>query len=183
MDFLKQIGLIDINNLNLSSVQFLKTATEGLTSGDRSSADFAYLLFEQKINGYPIISNAPGIGTVNVRINRDNKVVAFDMTLVNYSIQSNTNYQIKSFDELVSSLPQAKIQNLDSSFSSLISKVTITDAKISYLREYSTNQTILQPIFVLTGTTGSNDSSQGTPVILYLPAISGQYLNPVPSGI
>ena len=84
-----------------------------------------------------------------------------------------TKHQIKNYNQFISSINKASLVSLNDSNVNLpdldeneVEEITITEVRLAYLLD-DINSQILQPIFVLEGTTAS-----GLNAILYLPALS-----------
>lgn len=174
--FLISRSLKTEDRLSSPKVRYLATTDESYLAVEKNSADLADITFQENINNYQIVNPTTEVGTINVKLNRENDIVSVYIDKTN-KIISSADYGVKTFPELVSSLPAAKIQSLDkgmvdpTAVSASIDKVVIESATIAYYQELSIKQQYLQPIFVLEGT-ALFKSGQAVPALLYLPALA-----------
>lgn len=179
--FLQNSQLIDADKIKLYKIQFFDSGVEDFFAlKSRADADLASILFQETLDKYPIVNPSPDTGTINIKLNSEGKVVAaYTHQLKN--IKQRTEYPLKSFGELETSLINATIHSLDNGNIDLlrtkqtdIEKVYIDSSEIAYLIEFSSGQELLQPVFVLNGSAKFKDGRLAS-ALLYLPAISEQF--------
>lgn len=179
--FLQDSQLIDTNKIKLYKIQFFDSGVEDFfTLKDRADADLASVLFQESIDKYPIINPSPDVGTINVKVNTEEKIVAVYLHQLK-NVKRGTEYPLKSFEEFEISLAKATIHSLDNGNIDLLrikqedtEKVYIDNLSIAYLTEFSSSQEILQPIFLLSGSAKLRDGRLVS-ALLYLPAISERF--------
>lgn len=179
--FLQESQLVNIGTIKLSKIQFFDSGVEDFfILKNKTDADLASIVFQEIIDKYPVVNPSPDIGTINVKINSEEKIVAAYIHQLK-NIQRGTEYPLKSFGELETSLVKATTHSLDNGNIDLlriksedIEKVYIDDLNIAYLTEFSSSQELLQPIFLLNGSAKLKDGKV-VPALLYLPAISEQF--------
>jgi len=174
-DFL--LDKIEIPNNNLTHVDttFL-TLNKTLESYQKTSKEAAVLY---QVNFSPIYQKLPLV-TLNplntpytVQVMKDGAILNSEIVFPPTYKTTNTKHKIKNYNQLQDSLNEAYLVSLNDSNVNLpdldeneVEEITITEVKLAYLLNDIDNQ-ILQPIFVLEGTTASDLNA-----ILYLPAIS-----------
>lgn len=165
------------NQLLSPTIRYLTTTDENYSEVAKDLADVIDIIFKESINGHQIVNSTTEVGTINVKLNRENDVVSIYIDRTS-QIAGFAEYKTKTFSELVSSLPMAKIQSIDSGivdFSaiplSLFDKIVVENAKIAYYQELSGKQQYLQPIFVLESS-ALFKTGQTVSAILYLPALA-----------
>lgn len=178
--FLTEKRLIDPSLIRFSEVRFLLATEETSRSTSRNDANRVEVLFNENINGYNVVNQMPGAGTISVGMNRRGDIVS---AIVDRTGQLDVIDQLplKTFTELELSLPRTKLQLLDGqAFDAVqrapevvIKRITVESARVAYLQESNPTQQLLQPIFSLEGT-ATLDDGLTVPALLYLPALKGQ---------
>ncbi len=182
-NYLVDKGLVSEENLEFSQIRFLNLSIDQISIVEKNSANIADVQFREKLGQYPIINVTTGVGTINVKINREGKVASVYVDRTG-TISEQKEYPTKTFEELESLMIEAKIVALDQGNINLfelteeeIVSIAIDKAHIAYFQEYEANQALLQPVFVLRG--NAELKTRGTvSATLYLPAISNNYLEP-----
>ena len=174
-DFL--LDKIEIPNNNLTHVNTIYlTLSKTLESYQKTSKEAAVLY---QVNFSPIYQKLPLI-TLNplntpytVQVMKDGEILNSEIVFPPTYKITNTKHRIKNYNQFLSSLNDAYLVSLNDSNVNLpdldedkVEEITITKVKLAYLLDDIDNQ-IIQPIFVLEGTTSSNLNA-----ILYLPALS-----------
>jgi len=174
--FLISRSLTTEDKLSLPKVRYIAITDESYAEVNQDLADLVDIIFIETINGYQLVNPTTEIGTINVKIDRNNNIVSVYVDKAD-QIVSAADYKVKTFSELVLSLGAAKIQSLDNGNidpsslpASSINKIVVNNANIAYFQELSIKQQYLQPVFVLEGT-ALLDGGQTVPVLLYLSAL------------
>lgn len=180
-EFIISKKLLSEENLEFSQIKFISTAYDRFRSTNKNEANMANVIFHQTINGFKIVNSTPITGSISVHVNTGGNIQAVYIEQVE-QLSKQENLSIKTFKELESSISTATLQSLDDGnidvlFSPLseIKLVDINKTTITYLKEFSQNQTLLQPIFVLEGVATLKDGKKVS-ALFYLPAISKQNL-------
>lgn len=182
-DFLTQKGILPIENVKFDEIRYLTFATEDAKVTTKEKANIANVVFSQRLNNYPIVNITPGAGNISVAISNGGKILSALIDKTN-TIVSSSEYPLKTFSDLKSSLNEAKLQLLDQGniditalSSNAIKKIVVQEVTIAYFQENSPTQSLLQPIFILKGTS-ELVSGQQVSALLYLPAVSDKlFLN------
>lgn len=175
-NFLASKKLSFIISPNFSTLRYLSTYGETFQVVDKGRAEVADVFFVEKIGQYPIVNTTIEAGTINTKLDRDNRVIAVYVDQTG-SLSEIGKQTTKSFSELVSSLPESKIisiENVDEDVyftPEKIREVEINKVSVSYLQESSRKQVFLQPIFILEGTAFLVNTAEGKKAVLYLPAL------------
>lgn len=185
--FLQKNGFLEGTDVEFTSVGYLKADATEYGASDKNAGNIADVQFVEKAGDYPIVNSTPGVGSISVKIDRAKNVVAVYIDKSG-KILDKKDYPTKSFKDLVANLPNAKIQMVGTPFhrdtdivdATQIKKIVVDSASIAYLKEYSSAQTFLQPIFVLRGA-AQMQSGESLSALLYLPALSDQSLKQSPT--
>ena len=178
--FLVEKRLIEPSLIHFTALRFLLMTEETSRTTSRKDANRVEVHFSENINQYDIVNQSPGVGTVSIGMNRRGDIVSATIDRVG-QFDMVDQPSLKTFDELERTLPQSKLQLLDSqAFDAVqreprdvIERITIESARVAYLQESNPSQQLLQPIFALEGTAALNDG-RTVPALLYLPALKGQ---------
>ncbi len=171
-DFLKTKQLIENTDFKFAQIEYVNLSSESSSPTTRSNAEIASVYFEQSLQNFPIVTPTHQNGSINVKLNRAGQIVQVYISVPTKFTPSQDQVKIKTYSELIASLGEAKLQNIDLTLIPQIGTVTITEAQIGYLKEEQTSQQFLQPIFILTGQANINGAN--TPLTFYLSAISTQ---------
>lgn len=175
--FLISSGLILENSISSPHVRYLNLTEEGLDEVEKEAASAVEVRFEEALDQYPIINATPDVGTINITLDRESSVISVYIDKVNI-IKAEGNHRLKTFSSLLASIRKAKILSLDngnidlSSLSGVgVIKITVNNANIGYYQEFSQNQSLLQPVFILRGFAQLRNGDNAS-AILYLPALA-----------
>lgn len=181
--FISENGLATSTDFELSNLQFFSSNSgDELQPVSKGQANYANVVLQQKIGEYPITNIFPVVGTIRVAIDKKGRILSADVETQEELFEVGQ-YPIKTFQELIDSLPSAKIQEIDNGQIRLydisgtaIESIDVEEASIAYLREYDAKSKNLQPIFILKGNVVFKDSGK-VKTTLFLPAIA-TYVNP-----
>lgn len=175
--FLVSSGLILENSISSPQIRYLNLTEEGLAEAEKDAASVAEVRFEETLGQYPIVNATPDVGTINAILDRGSLVISAYIDRANI-IKAESNRRLKTFSSMLASIREAKILSLDNGnidLSSLsgarINKVTVNNASIGYYQEFSQNQSLLQPVFILRGIAQLR-SGDNVSALLYLPALA-----------
>lgn len=168
---------IEIPNNNLTHVDtFYLTLNKTLESYQQTSKEAAVLYqlnFSPTYQKLPLITSNPLNTPYTVQIIRDGEILNSEIVFPPTYKTTNTQYKIKNYDQFLSRINEAYLVSLNDSNVNLpdlgeneVKEITITEVKLAYLLD-DINSQVLQPIFILEGTTSLDFKT-----ILYLPALS-----------
>ena len=123
---------------------------------------------------YSIVTTDPEGSSLEVWVLNDGTVSKVSLTKVKSVKQAETKFNIKDYNQVVSTLGEAVLIELNEGnspipqFKNAVSDVKIAKIELGYLFENKT--TILQPVFILTGDAKVINQSSREKVVFYLPA-------------
>lgn len=179
-DFLSDNLGVDTNNLEFINFTYYKTSATGeefeVTTKD--NADFYQLNFSPVIDGKAIITLDPRQTLYFVWILPDGTVNKAAVQEIGNVENVGSELDLKDYNEIVNSVDQAKLVSLDQGNvnipdvnSQYIKSVVIDDIELAYLFT-SSEDNLLQPIYILNGTANVIGSNTEVEAVLYMPAIS-----------
>lgn len=155
------------------------------TTSDNPQKSFAFIEFIYKINNFRI--DGPETPLISVYFANNLQIVRFDFSKIFEKIDSLNFYPLKTKDEIIKNLKENPRISFLKDIKSFYQENLISGEKVPDLQSLSfnkieiiyykniTEQTSLQPVFLITGTAVLKDGTQAE-VGLYLPAIKDQYL-------
>ena len=170
--------LLGSNSFQIGQIKYLEEITSG--EGFRETVREKVILFQVSILPgvleYEIISPSSTVPSSYIQIRRDGTIYSFQITVLPAFGKGITEYQLKNFDEIKTSLNEAVLIELRGNTAilsdlspDLIQTVDIKNISIAYFAE-SPLSTSFQPIYKLSGEALLKDSNQSV-AVLYLPAI------------
>lgn len=176
-DFLTQNGFYNESQIEAQPVLYLKTTptNEGVIETGRSSAQLFQVGFTFKSSRYEILTDYSQGQQIYAQILPDGTIYNSETLLIEEVKEGITNYPLKTYEDLVGSLDEAKLISLSGDYISP-SDLTIKDVlslkiekvRLVYFLEKEKND-LLQPIFVFDGPAQVSGSLADSATI-YLPA-------------
>lgn len=165
-NFLVQKGFFAKDQIKFS---FFKVLPE-----DRSyEIDFTYSLIN-----YPVITIIPDTSPINIVVSNVGKVRTVNVSNLG-DLSKSSDYNLKNFQQVVSSLSSAKVVRLDNGEITLqeltdspIQKIVVSKAELGYLFNAPADPNI-SPVYILSGQATLIQGNRQVEVVLYLPAIQG----------
>lgn len=169
--------ITDENEVTFNGIHKTSISAEGHTVPD-SQNDMAVVSFTK--NNLQLPENTfSSLGTILISLNYKLETLSISSNDTN-NIKEIAKYPIKTDEEFKKDLPNAKLQALDNGnltvlelYPRTVRQVRVNKITISYVESANKQW---QPVFVLTGSATFSDRST-TDAILYLPAISNEYLS------
>ena len=167
----------DYVDLQVQDIEYLRGTYDGNIKSSEYNANIAIVKFVQKLDSYDVINDTPEIGQYSVSLDKDGNITHI---YVDYSsiASKGSNVTLKGIEEITDSLDQAVLKRIDDGNIDSITFNTdnmtntiVSRIETAYFKEYSTDQRVLQPIYVLYGETTIGNRA-GVPVVFYLDAIS-----------
>jgi len=163
---------VTYNGLHLAAI-----SAEG-HSLDNTKVDVFVVSFNKKVASQFPENTFSSLGEIIVSLNYKLEVLSVSINDSN-NVKELAKYPIKTDEEFIQSLSQAKVQSLDDG------KISILELYPLTIRQIAVNKIALsyieadnkqwQPVFVLTGSARLSDKTT-TSAVLYLPAISSKYI-------
>lgn len=177
-EYLYQNSITEKNTLELINIDYLKKGeNEGFVVTDKKSASVYQVNFQSKSLGYSIFTPYQAQPDIFVQVLPDGSIYQFNYTKVGNYSKGLTEFPLKDYDGLLSSLSQAVLISLNEKQVSLselapnyIESVSVDKIILAYLKE-TQNSTMLYPIYVLSGKAQTKED-ESTGVVLYVPAFS-----------
>lgn len=177
-DFLRTGNLINENdNLEITNVELYQEDEYYKSNSSKPNIGIRATLTE-KVDGFTLIGGNSESGNIEAFLNSDLKIMSLRMMEIPQITKLDT-YPLKTNDEILNSLKDATLQNLDISspdefYSKTIGTVTVNQIEVSYIQTKEGEQTLLEPVFLIKGTAFYNNGTKSS-VTLQLPAISSQF--------
>ena len=179
--FLLNHSLLDSGKIEFSSFVYWKKEDpqgEHMAQTEKAEAELIQVNYTYKIGGFDILTYNPLSSIVNVVILPDGEVFRVDIYRLGGTSKSDTRYKIKKYDEIISSLNEAKVVSIDNGNQGLVEiklgdlkNVKISNVKLAYLID-NVKSKYLYPILLLNGEVSLYGKT--TNISFYLPAISSQ---------
>ena len=174
-DFLTSKKFVS-GNVFFNKIAYLKATdpTEAYHTTTKEGADLATVSFSYFDTDYSIVTTDPEGSSLEVWVLNDGTVSKVSLTKVKSVKQAETKFNIKDYNQVVSTLGEAVLIELNEGnspipqFKNAVSDVKIAKIELGYLFENKT--TILQPVFILTGDAKVINQSSREKVVFYLPA-------------
>lgn len=171
---------LDKDSFQTGAIRFLEKIPDG--EGFRETAKEKAILYQvsilPKTVGYELISPSSVEPASYVQIKQDGSVYSFQITVFPAFKNGATEYRLKNYNEVMSSLNDATLIELRKETVLLsdlpvdsIQNIEVNKIEIAYLIE-SSKTTSFQPIYKLSGEATLKDSGNKVMATLYLPAIS-----------
>jgi len=182
-EFVVNSGLLDKDSFQTGIVRFLEKIPDG--EGFRETTKEKAVLYQvsilPKTVDYELISPSSVEPASYVQIKQDGSIYSFQISIFPALKNGATEYKLKNYDEVKSSLNEAyliELRELTALLSDLpidsIQNIEVSKIGIAYLIE-SSKSTSFQPIYKLSGEATLKDSGNKVMATLYLPAISENY--------
>ena len=178
-DFLTQTGIVPLENIQFSSIVYFKeTSGQGLYPVSKEEATLYQVNFSSVIADTPILTFNPLNAPIYVRLLPDGSVSQVHVSLLGTISKSDTEYSLKTYDEVISKINDFTLVSLDDGNVHLpdvsneeINKISIFSIELTYLLDTPTSET-LQPVYLLNGTANISGLSTEVSASMYLPAFS-----------
>jgi len=179
-EFIINNGLLDKNSFQTSTIRFLEEFPdgEGFQETTKEKAVLYQVSILPKTVDYELISPSSVEPASYVQINQGGSVYSFQITFFPALKSGVTEYKLKNYNEVKSSLNDATLIELRKETALLsdlptdsIQNIEVNKIEIAYLIE-SSKTTSFQPVYKLSGEATLKDSSNKAVATLYLPAIS-----------
>jgi hypothetical protein len=182
LDFLKINNFINQDEtLKLSQINRFNSTPSHLI--DRENPNTIQVVYNNILNGYPLISPTYQTGSISLFFNSDDEIMILQTdNIPDYSELER--YPVKTISEIKDSLKsQAVIVSLDQGLIDItlfsvndIKNIEILKIEPAYTQELNSAQTILQPVLLLSGEAVLIDNRKIS-IVLYLPAVQNKFLN------
>lgn len=179
-DFILKNEILDEPVFQMGKVKKLKQIpdSEGFQETNKNDAVLFQIGISPKNTDYEFITTSSVEPISYIELKTDGSVYSFQTTVFPSIQKGATEYTLKKYDEVVSSLEGATLielreetQLLSDIPPTLIQNIEVNKIEIAYLIE-SASQTEYQPIYKLSGEATLSDSQNKYGVVLYLPALS-----------
>jgi len=179
-EFIINNGLLDKDFFQTGAIKFLGQfpGGEGFREITKEKAVLYQVSILPKTVNYELISLSSVEPVSYVQIKQDGSTYSFQISIFPALKNGATEYKLKDYDELESSLNEACLIELRRSTVllsdlpvDLIQNIEVNKIEIAYLMEFS-KATSFQPIYKLSGEAMLKDSNDKAVATLYLPAFS-----------
>lgn len=177
-DFLVNSAIVEREKIKLTSIipQKENFPSGGLETTTREKAKVFQVSFTYTITDYEILTIDPSTPLIFVQILPDGLVYSMEAVRLKNISKSQTLYELKSYEDLKSSLNEARLISLLNDYINIsdlapedIKSINIDKIELVYLLDsYSSKE--LQPVFLLEGP-AEVVGSTANKALLYLPAI------------
>ncbi len=177
LSFFLNNGFYGENQVKPMGVRYLKRSSlnEGLEKAELSSAEVVQVDFSFSSEDYQVFSQYSVNPLIFVQL-LPNGEIYYSEAVFSSSVQKGfSDYPLKTFEDIASSLSEAKLINLSGDYISIsdlsikdIQELDIQTIRLAYLLEDGKEDS-LQPIFILEGPAKISGSSANK-AILYMPA-------------
>ena len=177
-DFLVNSAIVEREKIKLTSIipQKENFPSGGLETTTREKAKVFQVSFTYTITDYEILTIDPSAPLIFVQILPDGSVYSMEAVRLKNISKSQTLYELKSYEDLKSSLNEARLISLLNDYINIsdlapedIKSINIDKIELVYLLDsYSSKE--LQPVFLLEGP-AEVVGSTANKALLYLPAI------------
>jgi len=157
-NFITKYNFISSQEIEFDQIIFFKNAVNQIQPTTKSQSDIAAVIFNQKLNQFPIINTDPQDYLINIKVDKQKQVVAATLRLFNPPL-SQSNYPLKDLNQIQNSINKSQLQSLTNDYggsdninSSQINRIDTTSLKVAYLLENQSGQNFLQPIFIFQAT-------------------------------
>ncbi len=177
--FLSDKGLLTDNEYDFSFFTFMKESSdnEGISIVSKASAQIYQVNFSPKVSDTKLLTLDPKVSPIYVWVLPDGRVAKASVIRLGTITKSETNYPLKSYQQVISSLNQATVVSLDDGNINLLNisagdlkNIDISEIDLAYLLTSATADS-LQPIYTLKGITKIEGITSGVNAYVYLPAI------------
>lgn len=179
-EFIVNNGLLAKDSFQIGDTRFLGQFPEG--EGFRETTKEKALLCQVSILpknvDYELISPSSVEPASYIQIKQDGSIYSFQISIFPALRNGATEYKLKNYNEVKSSLSEAYLIELRRSTAflsdlpiDLIQNIEVSKIEVAYLIE-SPKSTSFQPVYKLSGEATLKDSSPKAAATLYLPAIS-----------
>lgn len=172
---------IDTTNIDYVNTIYLKIGDnlETYQETNEAEAQLYRLNFSPKFEDLGFITLNPQKYLYSLDLLKNGEVLNANLIIPSELAPSQDSYNIKTSDEIKTSITEAKIVSINSGNVNLydlqpkdLGNIEIASTQISYLYD-DVKSLILQPIFILKGNVPLSGEKNKVEVILYLPAING----------
>lgn len=179
-DFIDSNKLLEENSFQMGSIKFIEKIPngEGFRETIKEKAILYQLSILPKTLNYEIISPSSVESASYIQMTQDGLVYLFQITVFPILKNGPTEYELKNYDEVKSSLGDAVLIELRGKTALLsdlpsdsIQSIEISKIEIAYLID-SPRSTSFQPVYKLSGEATLKDSNNKYVSTLYLSAIS-----------
>lgn len=179
-EFIANNGLLDKDSFQIGAIRFLERIPDG--EGFRETTKERAVLYQvsilPKTVDFEFISASSVEPASYLQIKQDGSIYSFQITFFPALRNGATEYKLKNYNEVKSSLSEAyliELRRLTALLSDLpvdlIQNIEVNKIEIAYLIE-SSKSTSFQPVYKLSGEATLKDSGNKAVATLYLPAIS-----------
>lgn len=179
-EFIINNGLLDKDSFQTGAIRFLEKIPDG--EGFRETTKERAVLYQvnilPKTVDYEFISPSSVEPASYLQIKQDGSIYSFQITVFPALKNGATEYKLKNYNEVKSSLGAATLIELRRETAllsdlpiDLIQNIEVNKIEIAYLIE-SSKSSSFQPIYKLSGEATLKDSGNKALATLYLPAIS-----------
>lgn len=180
-DFLKEVVPSLAKNFKSHSIKYLTIPTVGIErtieETDKDNAQYYRVILTPQSSDYQLITIVPGSSLFSVSILPDGSIYKLSITNIETSSNTDIEYEIKSFDEIKSSINDAKLVSVTGAFipvselsTDLVRSVTVNKVTFAYFAD-KTNINNYSPVFLLEGPIEIIGYPQNLEAQLYIPAI------------
>ncbi len=175
--FITENGLYREDQIKAQPVIYFKedSTSEGLEETDRKSAQLFQVGFAFKSSSYQIVKDSSEGQQIFVQILPDGTIFNSEILLINDIQEGFTKYPLKTYEDLNTSLNQAKLISLTGAYISPldltiddIQNLKIEKIRLVYFLEKG-KENLLQPIYILEGPAEISKSSANYATV-YIPA-------------
>lgn len=178
-DFLVNNGFVGPEEIAFGELVFLREAPgEGFYPTSRAAASFYQVNFNPQAAGRTVLRLNPQDPLISVRVLPDGEIFSAHVVRLGVLSESQTQYQLKNYKEFSSKINRSVLVSLDEGNVYLpdlskgaVKAVSLKEVELSFLLE-SEESTVLQPVYLLSGTAVVVGFSGPVSAFLYLPAIS-----------
>lgn len=180
IDFLQSNNFTNSEENIITSINYYKIAPTRVDfeAANSENADIIQVNFTPNISEYPIIDLNPEKTMTYVQVMADGKIYSANTTRLD-SIKTSQEVSLKNFQEVKKSINDSTIISINNGITYLesipentIQSIEIDKIDLAYFQA-SQKESIIQPIFLLEGTVTISTRQDPLPIVLYLPAISG----------
>ncbi len=179
--FLIEELLLDPKNFSYISTVYIAESheftSENLQLITPEQSQYIQINFSQNINDIKIITLNPQTYLYKVILRTNGAVQKVEVNEIGQILESNQMADVKDYSQVINSLDQAELISLDDgnilidvSRGDVISEATVKKIDIAYLIA-DAKSTILQPIFILTGSAVLEQTGREVNAVLYISAI------------
>lgn len=179
-DFLLKHNIVAESDLGEASIFFstVNQQKDVLVETTKEEATLYRVLFSQKFEELPLVFLNPNLAPITVDVIRNGQVRHADITRLENIARTKEKYQVKTFEQVNSSINTAVIMNVDNGAVSLIdtnpddfTNITLNEVSLGYLID-SPSPVTLFPVYIFKGTTVLKSTKETVSIVMYMPAIA-----------